>query len=195
MICKSKTLNSLQVGKQNGNSYVSAPQSDVAKNFHKWFDGSYLVNDDGTPIICYHGTDDTMNEFKIRKTEDSDYGIYFSADENYANEYGKKTCQCYISMKKPFIMEIEPTDAYGLIIIKNRIIGFYRHLSKEAMDTLIKKGYDGIVVSVKGNFMNMDGTLRSIPVNPFEVVLFDSKQIKSVDNEGTFDANNGNIFK
>lgn len=147
-------------------------QNDTA--FKKWFGDSKVVDEDGKPLVVYHtGTmGDTYDITKSRSYNGSpDYelpGIYLTADKNESLEYGDKNQvkALYASIKNPF---------NGNTTVLHKELGTWR----KVMDHLIKQGYDGII--------DDDGY--------GEIIAFDPKQIKSVDNSGTFDSKTPNIYK
>ncbi len=113
-------------------------------------------------IIAYHGTTD-------KGFRSYDYK-YFSTDKEYAKEYAESTGRVIkvdITINNPFMIEMK-FMGYGEIVLDGYIIGFYRELKKDAVDLLIKAGYDGIVVNWQGKY-------------GFEVIPFFEHQIKELE--------------
>jgi hypothetical protein len=85
--------------------YIKTFESIKSEKFNNWFEGSKVINDDGSPRIVYHGTDYIFSKFSMKKAVS---GItWFSTDLNQikngesgaaGNKYIKKI---YISMKNP----------------------------------------------------------------------------------------------
>lgn len=142
----------------------------TGNNFIKWFNGSKMVRND-KPIIFYNGSNKIFNEFKKGKIteryKNNILGFYFADTRHIAEMYGKNIISCYLSIKNPKILS--DTD-------------FQIHLNYSSLDDLIKlkdglisEGYDGISY-------------------PSIVVCFFPNQIKSIDNDGSFDINDNNIY-
>lgn len=134
--------------------------------FKEWFGDSKIVGSDGEPLVVYHGTAKSFNEFNT-----TDFGAllgkgsYFTADQSDARQYsdgGKRIVPAYLSIKNPYYV-------------------------KSAMDAvpsrakMLADGYDGVV------YNNEDGSIKW-------AVAHKPAQIKSAtENAGTFDANNNDI--
>ena len=54
-------------------------------NFDKWFSGSKVTNPDGSPMVMYHGTKESFNEFKATKFKDR--LMFFSKDPEFASRW------------------------------------------------------------------------------------------------------------
>ena len=81
--------------------------------FKQWFGdwennpqlSSKVVDENGTPLIVYHGTDGEFNEFKskfIGQTGTAKgQGFYFTAQEEYAKQFGANVKAYYLNIRKP----------------------------------------------------------------------------------------------
>ena len=131
---------------------------------------SKVVNEDGIPMVMYHGTDYKFTEFDISKGRANMdiQGAFFSPWELDAKGYGKNVGKYYLSIKKP---ADGPTAFKALNNFKGQ-----NNAGVKAREYLINQGFDGV------NFYNE------------EYVAFYPAQIKSAtDNIGTFDKNNSDI--
>lgn len=140
------------------------------QQFKRWFGDSKVVNEDGTPMIVYHGTDAEFDVFDMSKGRANMdiQGSFFSPWELDAKGYGKNVDAYYLSIKNP-------ADGDTAFAALNRFKGQDKAGIK-ARDYLIKQRYDGV------NFYDE------------EYVAFYPTQIKSAtDNIGTFDKNDSNI--
>ncbi len=177
--------------------------------FKRWFSGSKIVNDDGTPKIMYHGTPyGGFEEFKDWQ--------YFTENKEYAGQYHNPsassirgrynpatqpmTYEVYLSVKKPF-------DTRNPEIRKIWREEFYGNYSRtpltekglpdwtdgiDLIDFIEENGYDydGIILD-EGAVGGYGDEVQSRGVS---VVVRDSTQVKSaIDNVGTFDPQNRNI--
>ena len=91
----------------------------------------YALNEDGTPKVFYHGTNQgEFYEFLWNKTQRADGGFfgrghYFTASRSMANLYGKRIVEAYLSFKNPFIWseQIDTRDGNrGSNIIASNLI-------------------------------------------------------------------------
>ena len=84
------------------------------EQFKKWFGNSITVDEQGRPLVFFHGTDKKFSEFK------AGYGnglVFFAYDKAFADDYGKtksinhgnkgerEVLGCYLKVKKIFIPE------------------------------------------------------------------------------------------
>lgn len=80
-------------------------------NFQKWFANSKLLDEDGNPIVLYHGTTSEFYSFNLSKTNAEGFagmGFYFSSssDDAYEN-YSLFTSPDLKSKRDKFIEDIE----------------------------------------------------------------------------------------
>ena len=154
----------------NSNGDRIAKSKEALTNFWRWFGDSKVVDEQGRPLVVYHGTSSKFDTFSIdesgKNTGTAIYGqgFYFTTDKEVATKWGAKRGEpivmgVYVKLENPnMVKELEyPKD------------------SKE-------KGFDGVIAKVWGG-------------NELEIVAFEPNQIKSVDNRGTYSADTGNIYK
>jgi hypothetical protein len=163
-------------------------------NFWKWF-GNSKVSENGTPLICYHGTKDaSINKFDISKAgSNTDSGMwgkgfYFTSYKKYADTYnrnkdgGGRTFSVFLSIKNPLM--INDKKDIPKINIPNKTIEDMRNApfaySNMFRDWLIENGHDGVIDSLS-------------PTTKQYVALYPN-QIKSIENDGSWDVNDNNIY-
>lgn len=85
----------------------------INDNFWRWFGDSKVVDKNGQPMICYHGTPKGgFTEFKPkvgykgRSKQQLDLGSHFSGDKDYASTYSKngkksKIYECFLKIENP----------------------------------------------------------------------------------------------
>lgn len=148
------------------------------KAFKNWFgdwlndpaNASKVVDENGEPLVVYHGTDEIFNIFdKTKGRANMDIqGSFFSPYKIDAQGYGKNIYPVFLNIKNP----------------ANENVG-YKTLNKyqgqngagiKAREDLIKQGYDGV---------NNENA---------EYIVFDSRQVKSINNRGSFDRRNPDIY-
>ena len=141
--------------------------------FKKWFDGSKVVDENGKPLVVYHGTNADFYSF------DTENGAWFSKSPEYAESMaeersGNRIIQCYLSIKNPMTVKIPPQQFAADTALEKSLI-------KEAKE----KGHDGLIIE--------NDTENELEKDVFYVV-FEPTQIKSAtDNAGTFDPENPDI--
>jgi len=135
--------------------------------FKQWFEGSKVVNPDGSPLLLYHGTKKKVDTLNLKGTYY--WGIYATALKEYARKYGPIILSLYMSIKNPLILHAgqDMSIEHGEIRLDREIVGFYRELDMDVISFLQQKGYDGIIVIYKGIYC-------------FEAVAFSSDQVKIV---------------
>ena len=158
-----------------------------SKYFKKWFGDSKVVDESGEPLVVYHGTEYDFDEFEASNAStDYDFpsGMYFSSSINIAKTYTSPTpdivMPLYLKIENPLEL-----DANG-----RNYNDFYDELYS-AVRGIDKDVYDGIIIhNIRDDWSQRDdgGEVATT------YVTFNPEQIKSVDNTGTFDKSNPNIY-
>ena len=148
----------------NSKGQPIASTEEGVRNFWRWFGNSKAVDADGKPLVVYHGTRDSFDEFK-------DGAVYFTTSSDLASVYagvryskvdtGGNLMPAYIKLDKPTTF-----DSYmPASVVKN----------------LKETGFDGA--------WNKEGKST-----PEYFIVFSPTQIKSaIGNSGAFDATNPDI--
>lgn len=155
--------------------------------FKKWFGNSKVVDKKGKPLVVYHGTYKSMfEEFQpnavhlgggVRFPE----AIYFTNKRKVAESYavGNNIFDVYLKIENPYEVDAEKKS--------------YNDFADELysiMTNIDTEQYDGIIVrNMRDSWSQKEGN-----INGDTYIVFNPEQIKSVDNRGTFDANNPNIY-
>jgi hypothetical protein len=156
--------------------------------FKRWFGDSKVVDADGKPLVVYHGTDKTFNEFSERKAGSkgvSDAGIFFSetpgATAPFATwNWDKRANRPKGLMARIGLKETAPQTMPVYVSIKNPYQAEGMDANVPPTPVLQKQGYDGVQWNT-GNGLKY-------------WVAFKPAQIKSaIGNDGSFDANNPDI--
>lgn len=210
---KEEKLNAIKEWKEKGTD---------SKYFKKWFKKSVVVDLFKRPLIVFHGTpqeNGNLQEFKGDKHYFAKTKFYA---EPFADDYGNnsgfegKVFAVYLSIQKPIDLTrfktknikssefIDLMKKHGIQLTEKTlqninklgneettpIFRFTRLLNKEDITQIKSKGYDGIIQEE----FNGDGRLKWNRRTDKAFIVFDSEQIKSVNNQGTFDENNPNIY-
>ena len=169
--------------------------------FKRWFGDSKVVDENGEPLVVYHGTNADFNEFsydKIGETFGKDkIGFFFtsakSEAENYAdyavskkNIGSKNIYPVYVSLQNPLTLKEWAetryySNAQDYIDNNGDLIDIFDRYTDEIIEFAESNNYDGIFFNDRENDYSI-------------VVAFNPEQIKSVNNQGAFDAENPNIY-
>ena len=140
-------------------------------NFWKWFGNSKIVDENGNPLICYHGTNNKFNSFNKSINGHFGAGIYFTPNYSVGKSYGSKLKSVYLKMENPLWFNRDmPEELEKAVYFRN----------KELL-----KDYDGIIVGFPENGMDFVS----------EIIVFEPNQIKSIDNNGDWNPNSNNIYE
>ena len=161
------------ISDKNSNVNKRLSSQTETQQFKRWFGKSKVVDENGKPLIVYHGTDADFNVFN------STDGVYwFSQSQDYAEAMaeergGNRIIKAYLSIRNPYYAAIAP----GQFSDPNFEAPIIRKAKSE--------GYDGVIIESTTN--------NKLAYDKFYVV-FDPSQIKSAtDNIGTFDSDNPDI--
>ncbi len=171
------------------------------KQFKRWFGDwqknsqnvSKVVNQDGTPKIVYHGSNQNFSVFDLQVTGknfgETSEGFFFFTNKkstypnsatDYANEATKnggaaKVYECYLCIKNPLVL-----DSKGYY----DTVSYYDKNYKEIYRQYLEGDYDGVIIENSDKRAD-DGALYLVD---------DSTQVKlATDNVGTFDKENPDI--
>ena len=76
--------------------YSTPPKQTQTPEFKRWFGDSKVVDENGEPLVVYHGTDQDFSEFKISRTGWLGKGFYFTDNREQAARYGKNVMAVYL---------------------------------------------------------------------------------------------------
>lgn len=161
---KDEKLNAIKEWKEKGTD---------SKYFKKWFGDSKVVDESGKPLVVYHSSNNLFKIFDNNKIKNGK-GFWFSSDKDYSKEHGNNLYPVYLKVEKPFDIDKQDDNIGKYTDNPEDLIN-----NKQVQEKLQKDGYDGIV------FDKNEGRTY---------IVFNPEQIKSVDNRGTFDENNPNIY-
>lgn len=154
---------------------------------NKYIGVSKVVDENGEPKLMFR-TDDKGKSIMGR----GDGGPFFATDNisvaaSYAFEDSSSLYKGFINLKNPYIINEE---SHGFSLTYNE----KQTNILEITETLIKEGYDGVLykrVWDVGDYMDYDPEIDYWASN---VAMFNSNQIKSIDNRGTFSTQDNNIY-
>jgi len=162
-----------------------APGGVDSPAFKRWFGDSVVVDENGNPLVVYHGTTGDIEAFD--KREGRFNGTFFTASPHLAGKYatfsddvdnagrgGANVIPVYLRMVKPLIH-----DAKGRSFNESQI---QRLVDKAEANTF---AYDGLIIE---NMVDTEGEPET------QFIAFRPEQIKSATgNNGNFDPNDDRI--
>lgn len=166
-----------------GEYYRENVSEDITKNpnFISWFKGSKVIDKNGNPLIVYHGTNKYFKSFDPntigKNYHESVGGFFFTSRKKSAESYANlnsgepNILSVYLSIKSPYIDDA--IDYWDAVDKFDRNPNYIIMKAKE-------KDNDGVIIN------SPTGSLY---------IAFNSNQIKSVDNNGSFSKSSGNIYE
>ncbi len=188
------TINGKERTVYNSNGDRIAQSKEALENFYNWFGDSKVVDEQGRPLVVYHGSKASNIEvFDVGLgTNGLAYGsgVYFSRNKILAeSNYGKNVYNVYLRERNPFfdnssnskemeklfnVVGEEYKDGYTISKITNKNEE-QTYKAKEITKALKSMGYDGVIFGYNNN-----------PAKGIEYVAFEPNQIKSTQNRGTY---------
>ncbi|GHV47830.1 hypothetical protein FACS1894204_11630 [Synergistales bacterium] len=199
----------LGIVNQGGEVYEQAPAVG-SEAFKKWFGESKVVDGSGEPLVVYTGTDvsdieifDVKQSGRKSKTGAPEGSFFFTNWREIAESYtvkhvwmtGKQdyyenatVMPVYLSIKKPLKVNAKGEN-WQTISYKDEDwdINSLAEMAKNSGK------YDGVIVTNVYDKGIGDVDYKKLK-KPTTYVAFSPEQIKSVDNRGTWDAGNPNIY-
>ena len=162
------------------------------KAFWEWFGDSKVVDENGEPLVVYHGTSSKFDTFNLSEDGYFGKGIYFTPNYESAGSYAKIDAEmknnhdvyvvgAYLSLKNP--LQVRNFEW------KNTTFETFFDENDEWIDTtkiLLEREYDGIIIYASG----IEKSVNTI----IEIIAFSPNQIKSVNNDGTWDIDDDSIL-
>lgn len=190
-------------------AYGADSKADInTPEFKRWFGDSLVVDENGRPLVVYHGTDaefDVFDRGKASSAYGSKYGFYF-ANKEVAEGYGD-VMPVYLAMKKPYEVDVEneinellfdydgdtaEAEADGYRISHWRGETREDFEATDSATSYLDDNYDDIFARAEEN--GADGVIVRGADGSVDYVVFEPNQIKSVDNRGSFSRTDDNIY-
>ena len=153
----------------------------VLKNFWNWFADSKIKDAQGRPLVLYHGTDYSFAQFEMTGEVEFPSAAYFTSKKTLAKTYGSIAMAVYLKMSNPYVINAEGKTFND----------FYDQMASD-MYYARDNGFDGVIIR---NLRDDWGQHSKRGILADTYAVFDSRQIKSVENSGYYDANSKNIYE
>ena len=149
------------------------PTEEGVRNFYKWFGDSKVVDEQGRPLVVYHGTGADIQQFNVSERGEFGGGIYLTPDTTGASDYAMYRAQGPANVMPVYVSIRNPAGAAEA----SQVASWKGE--ENARAELIRRGYDGVIDMRSG-----------------QIVAFRPEQIKSaIGNTGAFDPANPDILK
>jgi DNA polymerase III sliding clamp (beta) subunit (PCNA family) len=128
--------------------------------FKAWFgdwendpeNASKIVDENGEPLVVYHGTKNEFYEFDTNKQLKGwlGKGFYFSKNKTEAKDYGKRLLKCFLNIKNPFVIQGDIVNNDGTVTWgvgrEGEIKMKYDSVNPDDISSTLKEfGNDGII--------------------------------------------------
>jgi hypothetical protein len=103
-----------------------------SQSFDSWFSGSKVVDDNGDPLIVYHGSKYEITELYG--------GMYFTDDYMNADGYagGEYVYEVFLSIKEPLVLDCDGNKW-------DELESVYGSSTQEVVSNLDTDKYDGVI--------------------------------------------------
>lgn len=161
---------------KDGKADINTPE------FKAWFGDSKVVDEQGKPLVVYHGTSAEFDAFDKRKIKRGT-GFWFSSNKETSQDYGY-TKEFYLNIKNP------------IDVNKNR-----KDFIAKARNSMPELPYDVSDSFVIGEALSSEKFKEYLQNDGYDAItlgdsyiVFEPNQIKSVYNRGTFSPESDNIY-
>lgn len=152
--------------------------------FKRWFGDSKVVDEDGNPLVVYHGTSDSFDAFSVEGRQYTS-GLRTNGAAWFTPNPKEASWAAEALPKMRGETGGAPNVMPVYLSIKNPLFAteFSAYPTKKEIADLVAAGYDGVIVTRTGRVEDAD-----------KIMAFRPEQIKSaIGNRGTFDPANPDI--
>ena len=156
--------------------------------FKKWFgdwefnpsEASKVVDENGEPLVVYHGTNAEFNVFNKKGKGNRVLGYFFTTEKDFSENYGKSKLY-FLNIKNIKNFNAQRFDSLNT---RQNAENNYWELEK---DKLLAEMYNGVLIDRNDLFADINFARK-------DYVAFEPNQIKLADGSNTtFDSNNNDI--
>jgi len=188
----SKLFNDL-LGLTDRKGAIEIKAKTLSNSFKQWFGESKVVDENGEPLVVYHGTNNTFSEFKVTGSNDS-VGRYGAMFGSLAAAELRKSMFKEGTIMPTFLKLINPKE-FGNLQVFNEI-NYDNVFEGSARESWKKMGFDGLIIDYRNSKADLD-VMRRVKIYDYlgdEYVVFEPNQIKSIFNTGVFNRYSDNIY-
>ena len=199
-------------------------KNNLNENFWNWFGNSVMIDNNEPIIVYHSSNNnfDKFDRKRIHYVGCNGDGFYFTKDENYSKTYGDNIGSYYVRICKPLKPDTKILTKKDYIKLLDYIwndeeykdglynYGYFNDYTKfrnELVNNLITKtdyvSLFDLVHTSTGSLKYLFDALKENGSEYFdgvisdgfgELVVFEPNHIKSIENDGTWDINDDNIF-
>lgn len=205
---------------RNSEGMPLAGSVEGVRAFYAWFGDSKVVDDEGRPLVVYHGTPSDFEAFdkdKIQARFDDSIGFHFSDRQSEADYYGQGGAVLPVYLKVENPLEVEASSEAWRYADNNRfelireIVQSRRAATND--DPAKRQADDDALLAALADDNPFADTAFAPPVHVVKyaplkaydgiiirgsdglnTITFDPTQIKSINNRGTFDPADARIL-
>jgi len=168
--------------------------------FARWFRSSVVKDASGKPLVVYHGSSKSgITEFNEVR---SGNGIFFTSSNEVANDYavGKENQMypCYLRIEHPFVIDAHGSKWSDMKFKEHRAVAKnagYRWITPLEVIGYVTEVYQNEHPECDGIIIRNVVDTNASKVCADDYIVFNPKQIKSVENSGAFSDDTANIFE
>jgi hypothetical protein len=98
---------------RSSNGQPIAATEEGVRNFWRWFAGSKAVDEQGRPLVVYHGTNADFAAFDPGRSRDA--GVWFTPVRGAAEMYGANIMPAFVSLRNPYEATVRQDRAEALM--------------------------------------------------------------------------------
>ena len=194
---------------KNSDGQPIAKSEPALRNFWNWFGDSKVVDDNGRPLVVYHGTGAKFDTFDLSLSGRA----FFTDSEIVADTYqdfrGKRdtanTMPVYLKLSNPLFVDFG-NNSYRDVPdnindeIQEYLLDRFDNLSQASLDEIVdyaiyETNHDGVIAkNIKDYAISDTASWEAKKTIANDYIVFEPNQIKSTDNRGTFSPDTGNIY-
>ena len=194
---------------KNSDGQPIAKSEPALRNFWNWFGDSKVVDDNGRPLVVYHGTGAKFDTFDLSLSGRA----FFTDSEIVADTYqdfrGKRdtanTMPVYLKLSNPLFVDFG-NNSYRDVPdnindeIQEYLLDRFDNLSQASLDEIVdyaiyETNHDGVIAkNIKDYAISDTASWEAKKTIANDYIVFEPNQIKSTQNRGTFSPDTGNIY-
>lgn len=193
----------------NSNGERIAQSEPALRNFYKWFGNSKVVDEQGRPLVVYHGTGAEFDTFDMSLSARAFFTDSKIVADTYQDFRGKKqtatTMPVYLKLNNPLFVDFNGNSYRNVpenidSDIQDYLLNRFDSIDEASLDEVIdyadeETNHDGVVaINIKDYAISDTASWEAKRTIANDYIVFEPNQIKSVNNRGTFSEDTGNIY-
>ncbi len=148
-------INGVERKTRNSAGKRIAKTEEGLRAFYEWFGDSKVVDEQGRPLVVYHGTSKggfTVFNPQNVQTKSRGIGNYFSSKKDISETYGNDIYPVYLNLENPLVVDYKGKYYYEQITVDGKIMGKETGWSSSSIPSITdiaeyakENGYDGVI--------------------------------------------------